>query len=263
MQGWIKVHRKVTEHWLYSAEPYDKFHAWMDLLLLCNRSPAKMMIDGKLMDVDSGELITSIRFLCDRWKWSNTKVKRYLETLQADGMLSVKSDSKKTRLRVLHYAKYQAYANAKNDTETTQERHRNDTETPQKHTNKNVEECTRNTGEGRERASACTPAKLYGEYKNVRLTDEELAKLKKQLPLDWQRLIKNLVLPHSQHPQDLLRPLLCIAEVGRGGQEEQRGTAKPTVLRPGADQAGHHEQHRHQVLGGSYGTEQTDTTAGS
>jgi hypothetical protein len=192
MQGWIKVHRKVTEHWLYSAEPYDKFHAWMDLLLLCNRSPAKMMIDGKLMDVDSGELVTSIRFLCDRWKWSNTKVKRYLDTLQADGMLSVKSDSKKTRLRVLHYAKYQAYGNAKNDTETTQERHRNDTETPQKHTNKNVEECRRNTGEGRERASACTPAKLYGEFKNVRLTDEEYAKLKKQFPLDWQRLIKNL-----------------------------------------------------------------------
>lgn len=125
MQGWIKVHRKVTEHWLYSAEPYDKFHAWMDLLLLCNRSPAKMMIDGKLMDVDSGELVTSIRFLCDRWKWSNTKVKRYLDTLQSDGMLSVKSDSKKTRLRVLHYAKYQAYANAK----TTQKRRRNDTET--------------------------------------------------------------------------------------------------------------------------------------
>lgn len=71
-----------------------------------------------------------------------------------------------------------------------------------------------------------------------------------------------LVADNSQHPQDLLRPLLHFAKVGRRGQEEQWGTAKPTVLRPGADQAGHHEQHRHQVLGGAYGTEKTDTTAG-
>lgn len=138
MQGWIKLFRKIVNHWLYFAEPFDRFHAFMDLLILCNRSDSKIMIDGVLSNIGCGEMITSIRSLCERWKWSNTKVKRFLNELEDDEMITVKSDSKKTVIKVHNYEKYQGCTLSKNDAETSQKHFRNDTETFQKHTFKNV-----------------------------------------------------------------------------------------------------------------------------
>jgi hypothetical protein len=43
-----------------------------------------------------------------------------------------------------------------------------------------------------DRASAKAVKKKYGEYQNVRLTDDELAKLKQEFPLDWNDRIERL-----------------------------------------------------------------------
>lgn len=138
MQGWIKLFRKIINHWLYFAEPFDKFHAFIDLLILCNHSDSKIMLDGKLIEINSGEVITSVRKLCERWKWSNTKVKRFLNALEADGMITAKSDSKKTVIKVHNYAKYQGCNIDENDIKASPKLHQNDTETSPKHTIKNV-----------------------------------------------------------------------------------------------------------------------------
>ena len=34
--GWIIIHRKITENTLYFAETFDKTHAWIDLLILAS-----------------------------------------------------------------------------------------------------------------------------------------------------------------------------------------------------------------------------------
>ena len=39
-QGWIKIHRKIKDHWLYSSnEPYTQREAWLDLLLVDRIAP--------------------------------------------------------------------------------------------------------------------------------------------------------------------------------------------------------------------------------
>ena len=35
-QGWISIHRKIRECFIWNEEPYDKAHAWIDLLLRAN-----------------------------------------------------------------------------------------------------------------------------------------------------------------------------------------------------------------------------------
>ncbi len=138
MQGWIKSYRSILDHWLWTDKPFAKGQAWIDILHLVNHTKEKKFFDGKLIDVERGETITSIRKLTERWGWSNTKVKNFLNILEQEKMISLeKSDSKKTVLKVLNYAKYQDTSYQENDTETTVERQSNDTETTVKHTNKN------------------------------------------------------------------------------------------------------------------------------
>lgn len=69
-------------------------------------------------------------------------------------------------------------------------------ETENETENENVTENkkqTDNSPKGRDTRKKEKPVKhKYGQYDNVLLTDEELAKLKQEFPYDWQRRIENL-----------------------------------------------------------------------
>lgn len=134
MQGWIKLHRKIQEHWLYQEKrKFSRFEAWIDLLMMVNHEDAKVVLGNELIEVKRGQRITSIRQLCDRWGWSNTKVTQFLKLLESDGMATVKSDSKKTVITIDNYDFYQG----REDKKTTDKQQENDEEATQKHTNKN------------------------------------------------------------------------------------------------------------------------------
>lgn len=134
MQGWIKLHRKVKSHWLFTEKrTFTKFEAWIDLLLEVNHKDNKFILGNDLVEVKRGQTITSIRQLCDRWNWSNSKVTKFLKMLEIDEMLDVKSDTKKTVITIANYDIYQVQETE----ETTDKRHTSDSEATQKHTNKN------------------------------------------------------------------------------------------------------------------------------
>jgi uncharacterized phage protein (TIGR02220 family) len=145
MNGWIKLHRKIMNHWLYGEKrPFTKLEAWIDLMLLVNHEDTKFLLGNELVQVKRGERITSVRFLCDRWNWSNTKVKNFLMLLESEGMITHKSDCKKTIISIDKYDIYQGGI----DNSTTEERRETITKTTEeqritdalmtdKHTNKN------------------------------------------------------------------------------------------------------------------------------
>lgn len=132
-EGWAKIYRSLSGHWLWEDKPFSKGQAWIDLLLLVNHSEKKTMIDGRLETVSVGQTITSTRKLCDRWGWSNTKVRNFLKMLENESMIIVKSDSKKTVINIVNYSVYQDSDNKK----ATVKRQSSDSETAVKHTNKN------------------------------------------------------------------------------------------------------------------------------
>ena len=103
-EGWVKTYRSLTDHWVWQDKPFSKGQAWMDLLLMVNHSEKKILIDGKLENVERGQTVSSIRKLCDRWGWSNTKVKNFLKMLENDSMIHVKSDTKKTVITIENYS---------------------------------------------------------------------------------------------------------------------------------------------------------------
>lgn len=66
--GWIKLHRKLQDCWIWQEnEPFDKRSAWVDLLLSANHSDKKILFNGELIIVKRGQVLTSIRKLSAKW----------------------------------------------------------------------------------------------------------------------------------------------------------------------------------------------------
>lgn len=106
--GWIKLHRKLQECWIWlEKEPFDKRSAWVDLLLTANHSDKKILFNGELITVKRGQILTSIRKLAERWKWSYDKTSRFLKLIESDGMLRKESDNCRTLITIENYEVYQ------------------------------------------------------------------------------------------------------------------------------------------------------------
>ena len=139
--GYIKLYRDIRDNWVW--EDAEMLRAWIDILMLVNHKDKKTPFDGRLILVKRGSKITSLRQLSQRWGWSKDKTGRFLDTLEADGMIRQARDTKKTLITVINYGFYQG----KDSVSETPKRHRTDTDKDtdetQNGTNKNDKECIR------------------------------------------------------------------------------------------------------------------------
>ncbi|GAB6091762.1 conserved phage C-terminal domain-containing protein [Furfurilactobacillus curtus] len=113
-EGWIKVYRSIRSNWLWEEgnERYLKW--WLDILLMVNHKPKKAFVKGHLVEVGTGEKVTSIVKLSERWGVDRKVARRFLELLEQDDMISRSSSVKNgTRLKVNNYADYQAFKSEK------------------------------------------------------------------------------------------------------------------------------------------------------
>lgn len=137
-KGWIALHRSIRDHWLYQEKRvFSKYEAWLDILMDANHQTNKIVFDGQLLEVKRGQKVTSIRQLADRWGWSRTKVRDFLDLLESDTMLTRESDSKKTVITVVNYDSYQSDKPQKSHQKSHQPDNKSATEVPQKDTNNN------------------------------------------------------------------------------------------------------------------------------
>ena len=139
-EGFIILHRKITENWIWEDKPFSKGQAWIDILMLVNHQDNKVLLPktNELVTVKRGEHITSELKLADRWGWSKTKVRNFLKLLSTDGMIEdIKKDRKRTRLKVLNYNDYQGNKNHRKTTGEPDENHRETSEEPDENINNN------------------------------------------------------------------------------------------------------------------------------
>ena len=127
MQGWIKLHRQIREHKFFKTKrKFSKFEAWLDLLLEANHCDKEVLFGNQIIEVKRGSFITSELKLSDRWRWSRTKVRDYLNLLGKDSMIEKISDNKKTTISIVNYDVYQ-------NIETAKEQEKNIKKTSKKH----------------------------------------------------------------------------------------------------------------------------------
>jgi hypothetical protein len=105
MEGWIKIHRQIKEHWLWKSERRLKW--WLDILLTVNHTDTKILIRGTLMDCKRGQSVRSLETWAKDWNVTKGAVRDFFKLLQSDSMLTIESTLNSTRITVCNYDNYQ------------------------------------------------------------------------------------------------------------------------------------------------------------
>src|SRR5262245_1256090 len=106
-RGRIQIDRGVFEHEAFDREPFSQREAW--IWLLCEAAWAPR--DRRNGCVQRGELCHSQRFMARTWGWHDTRVARFLNKLEARGMIQRTNSApiahSPYRITILNYNKYQ------------------------------------------------------------------------------------------------------------------------------------------------------------
>lgn len=130
-KGWIRVDRRLKDHWLWNEKPVTRVHAWLDLLLSVNHSDKDILFDGAKLTVKRGSMVTSVRKLSVQWGWSRDKTLRFLRELEKDGMITRIADTRKTTVTIVNYEKFQNPSDSQRTTKKTLTDHRPTTDPSQ------------------------------------------------------------------------------------------------------------------------------------
>ena len=106
--GWVKIHRKITDDPMYFSETFTRMQAWIDMILLANYSEGFFYIRGNKVTVNRGQIGYSQESLAKRWKWSRGKVRRFLKQLENDGKIVQQKSSVITLISIVNYDAYQS-----------------------------------------------------------------------------------------------------------------------------------------------------------
>lgn len=108
-RGWIKWFRSSVDNRLYLAEPFDKWHAWEDLVLTATYQPRSVIVRGVTVELDRGEVLASEEYLARRWQWSRGKVRRFLNYLSQKTVQQIvqRKNNVCTVIAICNYEEYQ------------------------------------------------------------------------------------------------------------------------------------------------------------
>lgn len=124
MDGWIKVHKQITEHWIWADA--ERLKWWLDLLMLAAWEDGKTLVGGQLVEYHRGEVLVSVRYLQDRWTSkkgravaipSKKTISHFLQILENDGMIFCqKRVHQITHITICNYERYQCNSTQHGDT---------------------------------------------------------------------------------------------------------------------------------------------------
>ena len=104
-QGYIKLHRKIQENWVWD-EKANNASAWTDLLLMAAWSSTQKHINGQIYQIQRGEIVASLRYFANKWRWPKNKVRRFFDKLEKTEMITIKRDTQITHLTICNYDTY-------------------------------------------------------------------------------------------------------------------------------------------------------------
>lgn len=119
----LMLSRAYFEHALWT-EPrvFSRAEAWLDCVRLAAWRAHRRLIGGMMIEIPRGGIVASERFLSDRWQWSRTKVRSFVDLLSEDRMIIRKKDQGQTLLLLCNYERF----NTPKDQEKTKEEPRRD-----------------------------------------------------------------------------------------------------------------------------------------
>lgn len=143
MEGWIKLYRAIQSNDLWTSEPFSRGQAWVDLLLSANHKESFFYKRGNKVIVKRGQVGRSEVELSDRWKWSRTKVRKFLKDQEKEQQIKIAKSRITQVLTIVNYDVYQEKeqqtGQQKDSKSTTEEQQKNIYKNEEKEKNVNNE----------------------------------------------------------------------------------------------------------------------------
>jgi hypothetical protein len=107
-RGVFAVDRGIWDHdFLSSVDPFSRREAWLWLVSEAAWKPRRRRIVGRIIELERGQLVASLRFIAGKWRWSEPRVRRFLVTLVTELMIDAKTDAGVSVITISKYDEYQ------------------------------------------------------------------------------------------------------------------------------------------------------------
>ncbi|MGM9778965.1 MAG: hypothetical protein ACI3ZD_11620 [Prevotella sp.] len=126
-QGYIKLYRSSLEDPLYFKETFTKWQAWCDLIFMAYHTNAEFFVRNVKVNAKRGCVYMGVREMSERWRWSRSKVERFIKYLEDDKRIKVKPSNVVNCIAILNYEKFQGEpTNERTIEPTTEPPYKND-----------------------------------------------------------------------------------------------------------------------------------------
>jgi hypothetical protein len=130
MEGWIKLHKKILDHWIFSDAKHLKW--WLIILMKVNFRPLKFTVGFDVFECREGQSFRSIEGWSELFGTSKKTTIAYFLMLQKDGMIYReiigKGNRRKHLLTVVKWSTYQILETEVETEKDTENDTENDTE---------------------------------------------------------------------------------------------------------------------------------------
>ena len=109
MSGWIKLHRKIKDHWIFDNPDY--FRAWAIMIMRANHKKKGFIINNMPITCDRGQCALSKSNWATEFGtgWTRQKVRTFFKKLEVDGMIVTSEiTNTTTKLTICNYGDYQS-----------------------------------------------------------------------------------------------------------------------------------------------------------
>ncbi len=113
--SYVKIHRSLVNHPVWTKERFTNGQAWVDLLLMAGYADRELMMGTTVVPLKQGEVLTSQVKLAERWRWNRKTVARFLAGLQRLNMVRIRSskgtETGFTLISIVNWGTYQSNEN--------------------------------------------------------------------------------------------------------------------------------------------------------
>ena len=121
-EGFLRLSRRFFSNEMWNeARTFSSCEAWLDLIQSARfeATPRKECIGGREISYSRGQYPASIRFLSQRWKWSEKKVRSFLVHLRKKGMITVECNQGMNLITLCKYEEYNPMGTTKGTSKDT------------------------------------------------------------------------------------------------------------------------------------------------
>ncbi|HEV8037194.1 hypothetical protein [Yoonia sp.] len=115
MSGTVNISRRIWHDTAFKAEPFTEREAFMWMIMEASYKDREKRVGNVAVKLSRGQLATSVRFMCEAWGWSKSRVDRFLKRLENRDMIGTDSG---TGVNVITVCKYDDYQSKPNESGT-------------------------------------------------------------------------------------------------------------------------------------------------